>query len=88
MTDTGIATAEWSNRLISLLTGKVLSLYTNNVPRSAAKAYPILKDALLNAMGLSQAMLHARMLHARILAPSKRDRRDMARRSAACREYG
>ena len=54
MTDAGIPTAEWPSRLIPLLTGKVLSAYTNNVPRSVTKAYPTLKDALLNAMGLSK----------------------------------
>ena len=54
MTDAGIPTAEWPSRLIPLLTGNVLLAYTNNIPRSAAKVYPILKDALLNAMGLSK----------------------------------
>ena len=56
MTDTGIPTAEWPGRLIPLLTGKVLSAYKNNVPRSAVEAYPILKDALLNAMRKAACM--------------------------------
>ena len=54
MTDAGIPAAEWPSWFIPLLTGKVLSAYPNNVPRPATKAYPALKDALLNAMGLSK----------------------------------
>ena len=41
MTDAGIPTAECPSRLISLLSGTVLSVYTNNVPRPAAE-YPTL----------------------------------------------
>ena len=54
MTTTGIPTAEWPSRLLPLLTGKVISAYTNNVPRPTAEANPTLKDALLNDMGLSK----------------------------------
>ena len=81
MTDAGIPTAEWPSRLIPLLTGKVLSPYINNIPRPAAEACSTLKDALLNAMGLSKecCMRKYRPLQRGIAK---------TRCSVECREYG
>ena len=50
-----IPKAEWASRLVPLLTGKVLYLaaYHNHVPSTAAKSYDDVKEALLDALGLS-----------------------------------
>ena len=53
MTEVAIPGDEWANRLVPLLTGKVLAAYHAQVPPTAAKSYDELKEALLDALGLS-----------------------------------
>ena len=54
MKEAEIPEEEWPQCLIPLLTGKVLSAYTNNVPTLATEKYEDFKVVLLVAMGLSQ----------------------------------
>ena len=44
---------EWPQRLGPLLTGRTLTAYSRGVPEDAKESYPELKEALLNALGLS-----------------------------------
>ena len=54
MKEAGIAEAEWPARLGLLLTGKSLTSYSRDVPEESKNDYYKLKEALLEAMGLSQ----------------------------------
>ena len=45
---------EWPQRLISHLTGKALNVFNRNVPTDCVDDYKKLKDALMDAMGLSR----------------------------------
>ena len=53
MKEAGIPDKEWPSRLISLLTGKALTAFHNNVPQTAMEPYTKLKEALLEALGFS-----------------------------------
>ena len=55
MQEAEIPQKEWSSRLISLLTGKALATFHSNVPQEAMNSYVDLKEALMEAMGLSLA---------------------------------
>ena len=47
MREASIPQKEWSSRLISLLTGKALTAFHNNVPQAVMDSYSDLKDALM-----------------------------------------
>ena len=53
MTEADIPQAEWASRLTLLLTGKALTAFHKNVPEAAMDSYIDLKEALLEALGLS-----------------------------------
>ena len=53
MREASIPQKEWSSRLISLLTGKALTAFHNNVPQAVMDSYSDLKEALMEALGLS-----------------------------------
>ena len=53
MKEAGIEVAEWPARLRPLLSGKALMAYSRDVPEEAKKDYEHLKEAILDAMGLS-----------------------------------
>ena len=53
MKEAGIEVAEWPVRLRPLLSGKALTAYSRDVPEEAKKDYEHLKEAILDAMGLS-----------------------------------
>ena len=53
MKETGIEVAEWPSRLHPLLSGKALTAYSRDVPEETKKDYEHLKEAILDAMGLS-----------------------------------
>ena len=53
MREAEIPNKEWASRLISLLSGKALTAFHNNVPPSVTESYDELKEALLEALGLS-----------------------------------
>lgn len=53
MEEAEIPRVEWASRLVPLLTGKVLAAYHSQVPSTAVKSYEDLKEALLDALGLS-----------------------------------
>ena len=53
MWEAEIPKKEWASRLISLLSGKALTVFHNNVPPSVTESYDELKEALLEALGLS-----------------------------------
>ena len=53
MREATIPETEWPSRLISALTGKALTAFHNSVPQSATNSYSELKEAMLEAMGLS-----------------------------------
>lgn len=54
MAEAKIPKHEWASRLVPLLTGKALSAYSSHVPPAAASDYQSLKEAMLEAMGLSR----------------------------------
>lgn len=45
---------EWPQRLISHLTGRALNVFNRNVPTNCVDDYDKLKNALMDAMGLSK----------------------------------
>ena len=53
MKEAGIEVAEWPARLRPLFSGKDLTAYFKDVPEEAKKDYEHLKEAILDAMGLS-----------------------------------
>lgn len=53
MREAHIPQKEWPSRLISLLTGKALTAYHRNVPQAETLSYSDLKEALMDALGLS-----------------------------------
>ena len=53
MKEAGIEVAEWPVRLRPLLSGKALTAYSRDVPEEVKKDYEHLKEAILDAMGLS-----------------------------------
>ena len=53
MNEAGIKREEWPQRLRALLSGKSLAAYANTVPKEAKDDYEALKEALLQALGLT-----------------------------------
>ena len=54
MNKAGIKKEEWPQRLRALLSGKSLAAYANTVPKEAKDDYEALKEALLQALGLTK----------------------------------
>ena len=54
MKDAEVEEEVWDKHLVPRLTGKALAAYASDIPDNVKGQYHTLKEALLNAMGLSR----------------------------------